>query len=114
MAKKILFTVLQFLLFLIVFALGSFLHPFHLHWDLASAKTTYSSVNGTTRVLTSESLHYFVPDGLLLAVGVLFAIIVMQALRRRYRYTMWTVVGFIAAMAAAYALRLGFVTRDIF
>jgi hypothetical protein len=45
---------------------------------------------------------------------VLFAIIVMQALRRRYRYTMWTVVGFIAAMVAAYALRLGFVTRDIF
>ncbi|WP_263366429.1 hypothetical protein [Edaphobacter bradus] len=98
--KKILFTILQFLLFLIVFAVGSFLRPFHLRWGV-----TVTSGNAT---------RFFVPDGLLLTLGVFLVIVVLQALRKRLCNTTWTVIAFLAAVAAGYALRLGFITRDIF
>lgn len=96
--RKTLRTFAQFLLFLFLFAVGSFLHPFNLHW------ATTSLAPGETR--------YFIPDGLLLAVGVLLAIIVVQALRRRMCNTAWTVVAFLLAVAAGYALKLGFITQD--
>ena len=63
---KVLSVILQFLLFLVVFAVGSFLHPFNLHWAT-------SVVAGTTR--------FFVPDGLLLAIGVFLAI--LELIRHR-------------------------------
>lgn len=100
MTKNILFCVLQFFLFLIVFAVGSFLHPFHLHWG------TTTTANHVTR--------YFVPDGLLLALGVFLAIIVLQALRKRLCDTTWTVIAFVSAIAVGYALKFGFVTHDLY
>lgn len=114
--KKALFTFLQFLLFLIVFAVGSFLHPFNLHW--ASTESTVeqaSTTNGAvTTIVRSHTMHYFVPDGLLLALGVFLAIIILQAIRKRLCNTTWTVVAFLLAVAVGYALRLGFVTQDLF
>lgn len=100
MTKKILFAFLQFLLFLVVFAVGSFLHPFHLRWGV-----TVTSGNVT---------RFFVPDGLLLAIGILIAIVVLQAIRKRTCNTTWTIVAFLVAVAVGYAAKLGFVTRDIF
>jgi hypothetical protein len=100
MTKKILFSILQFLLFLIVFAVGSFLHPFHMRWGL-----TVTSGNVT---------RFFVPDGLLLALGIFLAIVVLQAIRKRLCNTTWTVIAFVAAVALGYAMKLGFVTHDIF
>lgn len=95
--KKALLTVAQFLLFLGIFALGSFLHPFNLHhWA-----TTPSSA-GVNR--------YFVPDGLLLAIGTFLAIVIVQALRKRTCNTTWTIVAFLIAIGAGYALKFGFVT----
>lgn len=95
--KKALITFAQFLLFLCIFALGSFLHPFNLHhWA-----TTPSSA-GVNR--------YFVPDGLLLTIGTFLAIVVIQALRKRMCNTTWTIVAFLAAIATGYALKFGFVT----
>ena len=95
--KKALLTVAQFLLFLGIFALGSFLHPFNLHhWA-----TTPSSA-GVNR--------YFVPDGLLLAIGTFLAIVIVQALRKRTCNTTWTIVAFLIAIGVGYALKFGFVT----
>lgn len=97
--KKVLVVIAQSVLFLGIFAVGSFLNPFHLHWALISSSP------GVTR--------YFVPDGLLLALGVFLAIILVQALRRRMCNTTWTVVAFLLAVAIGYAIKLGFITHDI-
>ena len=96
--KKILVTFLQFLLFLIVFAVGSFLHPFNFHWATTAAA-------GTSR--------FFIPDGLLLALGVFLAILAVQALRKRTCDSPWTILGFVLAIAIGYALKFGFVTKDL-
>jgi xanthine/uracil permease len=97
--KKALITFAQFLLFLIVFAVGSFLHPFNLHWATTS--------------LSPGAIRYFIPDGLLLAVGVFLAIIVVQAIRKRMCDTTWTVIAFLLAIAIGYALKLGFITQEL-
>jgi len=97
--KKVLTVLAQSVLFLAVFAVGSFLNPFHLHWALASSSPTVS--------------RYFVPDGLLLALGVFLAIVIVQALRKRMCNTTWTVVAFLLAIAVGYAIKLGFITHDI-
>ena len=96
--KTALLTFAQFLLFLIIFFCGSMLHPFNLHW-MATASA------GTTR--------FFVPDGLLLAIGVLLAILAVQALRKRTCDAPWTILSFFLAVAIGYALKFGFVTKDL-
>lgn len=99
--KKALFTILQFFLFFILFAVGSLLwHPFHLQWGIT--------------VTSSHVTHYFLPDGLLLALGVLVAILAIQALRKRLCNTPWTIMAFVAAIGLGYALQLGFVTHEMF
>jgi hypothetical protein len=96
--KKSLFTLLQFFLFLIVFAVGSFLHPFNFHWS---------------NTVTAAGTRYFIADGLLLTLGLLLVIIIAQALRKRLCDTTWTVIAFILAVALAYAMKLGFITREL-
>jgi hypothetical protein len=97
--KKILFTILQFFLFLIVYAAGSFLRPFHLHWGLT---------------VTSPSVtRYFVPDGLLLALGLFLVIAVIQIIRKRLTAAALTTLAFVLAAIVGYAMKLGFVTRDL-
>jgi hypothetical protein len=96
--KKFLFALLQFFLFFIVFAVGSFLHPFNLHW-------------GNT--VTAAGTRSFIADGLLLTLGLLLVIIIAQALRKRLCNTTWTVIAFILAVAAAYAMKFGFITREL-
>ena len=96
--KKFLFTLLQFFLFLIVFAVGSFLHPFNLHW---------------ANTVTAAGARYFVADGLLLALGLLLVIVITQAVRKRLCNTTWTVIAFVLAVAIAYAMKLGFITREL-
>lgn len=97
--KKILATFLQFLLFLILFAVGSVLRPFHLNLAVTAAAA------GTSR--------YFIPDGLLLALGVFLAILAVQALRKRTCDSPWTILGFVIAIAIGYAMKFGFVTKDL-
>jgi hypothetical protein len=94
--KKFLSTLLQFFLFFIVFAAGSFLHPFNLHWNNS---------------ITAAGTRYFIADGLLLTLGLLLVIIGIQAVRKRLCNTTWTVIAFILAVAIGYAMKLGFVTQ---
>jgi len=96
--KTALLTIGQVLLFFVIFAVGSFVHPFNSHW--------------LTRQLERGGTSFFVADGLMLAVGVFLAIVITQALRRRTCDTRWTVIAFLIAVAAGYAIRLGFVTQD--
>jgi xanthine/uracil permease len=97
--KKVLAIAGQFLLFLFIFAIGSVLHPFNLHW----ATTT-----------TAQSTRFFVPDGLLLALGVFLAILAVEALRKRLCDSPWTILSFALAVAIGYAMKFGFVTKDVF
>ncbi len=113
--KKVFAVIGQFVVFLVIFAVGSFMHPFNLHWASSNSRITESTdANGVTTVVGSHTAHYFVPDGLLLAVGVLLAIVVVQFIRKRSRNTVWTVLAFALAVAAGYALRFGYVTQDLF
>jgi hypothetical protein len=96
--KKFVVTFLQFLLFLLVYAVGSFLRPFHLHWGLT---------------VTSPSVtRYFVPDGLLLALGLFVVIAVIQIIRKRLSAATLTTLAFVLAVVVGYAIKLGFVTQD--
>ena len=98
--KKFLSTFLQFFLFLLTFAIGSFAHPFNLRWGLTA----------TTPTVT----RYFVPDGLLLMVILFVLILIMEALMKRLRtFAPWTALAFVLAGIVGFAMKLGFITRDL-
>lgn len=96
--KTALLTIGQTVLFFVVFAVGSFMHPWNFHWARKTAPTGVTS--------------FFIADGLLLTIGLFFAIVVVQALRKRTCDTRWTVIAFLLSVGAGYAIRLGFITRD--
>ena len=95
--KRVLLILGQALLFFVLFALGSFLHPFNLHWATTA---------------TPEGTRYFVADGLLLALGALLAIVIVQSLRKRLCDTPRTIVAFVLAVVVGYIVKLGFVTVE--
>lgn len=95
--KRALSILAQSLLFLLLFAVGSFLHPFNLHW-------------ATTP--TPEGTRYFIADGLLLSFGAFLAAILIQALRKRLRYAGQTIIAFVLAVVVGYIIRLGFITTE--
>ena len=98
--KKFLSIFLQFFLFLLTFAIGSFAHPFNLHWGLT--------------VTTPTVTRYFVPDGLLLMVILFILILIMEALMKRLRtFAPWTTLAFVLAAIVGFAMKLGFITRDL-
>ena len=91
---------LQFFLFLLTFAIGSFAHPFNLHWGLT--------------VTTPTVTRYFVPDGLVLMVILFILILIMEALMKRLRtFAPWTALAFVLAGIVGFAMKLGFITRDL-
>lgn len=95
--KKVLLTILQFVVFLLVFATGSFLPPFHIE-----------RVLGVTR----DGTRIFIWDGALLMVALFVVILLIEAARKRIRSgAIWTTLAFVLAAAAGYAAKLGFLTR---
>lgn len=98
MLKKALLVVLQILLFLILFAVGSFLPA------LPSFRSLYMQVQtGPNRV--------FVLDGLLLAVLAYVLILLLEAARKRLRGAAGlTTIAFVLAVVLGLALKLGFKT----
>ena len=98
--KKFLVTVLQLLLFLIVFAAGSFLPPFHLEHILIATP-------GFTRI--------FIADGLVLILLLYIVIVLAEALRKRLRAAApWTTLAFLLAIAFGLMMKFGFLTRSAF
>ena len=95
--KIALITFGQFLLFLLVFLVGSFWHPFHLRWLVSHP--------------TPMSTHFFVPDGLLLALAVYVLILLIAVLRRRLAVAaVWTSVALVFAMGLGLYAEFGWKT----
>ena len=97
MIKNVIFAVLKFALFLLVFAAGSFMPPFHLE-----------HVVGTT----SDGTRIFIWDGFLLMTVAFVILLGIEAARKRINTASpWTVIAYILAAVAGYAAKLGFLTR---
>lgn len=97
MIKNVVFAVLQFILFFVVFAAGSFFPPFHLEHIIG---------------VTSEGTRVFILDGVLLMSLLFVVIMLIEAARKRIRTAgLWTTVAFILATSAGLAAKFGFLTR---
>lgn len=97
--KTTLALIAQFLLFLVVDAVGAiFYHPFHIQTALPG---------------TALAQRGFVWDGLLLMALVWLAIVTIEALRKRLRTAAkWSTLALALAAFAGYLLRFGFVTYN--
>ena len=96
MIKNVLFAILQLILFLIVFAAGSFLPPFHLQRIVSTS---------------TEGTHIFIWDGLLLTTLLMIVILGIETARKRIgRAGLWTIVAYVLAVGAGLLAKLGFMT----
>ena len=99
--KKIVFCILQFLLFFLVLLFVPALNPLGLHWFITHPSPT--------------STHFFAPEGLLLAIALYIAILVLDLLRKRVLSSgIVTTVAFLLALLVSYLKGFGFFTHDIF
>jgi len=98
--KKAIATILQFILFLIVFGAGSLFPPFHIEHVL---------------IATPDTNRIFVADGLLLMLALYVLIVVVQVLRKRLRIsTPLTTLALILATVLGLMMKFGFLTRSAF
>ena len=99
--KKAVLLILQFFLFLGVFLVGSFLHPFNFHWRVSHP--------------TPETTHYFVADGLLILFALYAVILISQYFAKRLRTAgVATTMALVLALVVGFAAQFGSVTRDIY
>ena len=99
--KKIILGFLQFLLFIVVLLVVPFWNPLGLQWFVTHPSPT--------------STRFFAADGLVLALALYIAILVIGLLRKRLLSSgMLTTLAFVLALVVSYAGKFGFVTRDIF
>jgi hypothetical protein len=98
--KKVIVTVLQLILFLFVFFVGSILPPFHLERVLIATP-------GFTRI--------FIADGLLLMLALYVLILLIEVFRKRLRIAApWTTVAVVLATIFGLMMKFGFLTRSAF
>jgi hypothetical protein len=98
--KNVVLTILQFILFLIVFFVGSFFPPFHFEHVLIATP-------GTTRI--------FIADGLVLALILYTLIVILEVVRRRLRTAgPWTTLAFLLAVVCGLMMKFGFKTLSAF
>jgi hypothetical protein len=98
--KNIFSTILQLILFLIVFFAGSLFPLFHIEHILSTGPAG-------TRI--------FVADGLLLMLALFIVILLIEALRKRIITSgRWTALAFVLATTMGFAMKFGFLTRSAF
>ncbi len=98
--KKPLVTLLQLVLFLLVFLAGSLFPPFHVEHVLIATP-------GSTRV--------FVADGLLLMLALYVLIVAIEALTKRLRTAApWTTAALVLAAILGFMMKFGFLTRSAY
>jgi hypothetical protein len=97
--KKAIVVLLQFCLFLLVFAVGSFaVHPFQV-------QTALAPVDGRTRL--------FLWDGVLLMALAYLVILLVAATRKRLvRSAVGTSLALALAALAGWMMKFGFLSRD--
>jgi hypothetical protein len=98
--KKVILTISQFVLFLIVFGAGSFFPPFHFEHVL---------------IVTPGFTRIFVADGLLLMLALYVLIVLVEVMRKRLRTaTPSTTAAVILAAVLGLMMKFGFLTRSAF
>jgi hypothetical protein len=95
--KKLLSTVLQFVMFLLVYAIFSLFPPFHIQRILI-ATPTYSRI--------------FIMDGILVTVALYIAIVLGETIMKRRCQITWTTIAFILAAILGYVMKFGFITHE--
>jgi len=94
--KKALLTFLQFVLFLVTFAAGSFVEPMRLREVLS---------------VQPDGAHIFIWDGVLWAALLCLLILLIATARKRVRTSApWTLLALALALIAGLAAKLGFMT----
>jgi hypothetical protein len=98
--KNVVLTILQLILFLVVFFIGSLFPPFHFEHVLIATP-------GTTRI--------FVADGLVLALVLFVLTVILEAVRKRLRIAApWTTLAFLLAVVFGLMMKFGFKTMSAF
>lgn len=98
--KKVVAAILQFILFLIVFLIGSLFPPFHFEHVLIATP-------GATRV--------FIADGLVITLALYVFIVVVQVVRKHLRIsTPWTTLALVLALVFGLMMKFGFKTMSAF
>jgi hypothetical protein len=98
--KKAIFTILQLVLFLLVFGGGSLFPPFHLQHVLSASPTV-------TRI--------FIVDGLLLMFAIYLVFVLVEVLMKRLRTAVpWTTLALILATILGFMMKFGFLTRSAY
>ena len=98
--KSVVFTILQLILLLIVFFVGSIFPPFHFERVLIATP-------GTTRI--------FVADGLVLAFVLYILIVILEVARKRlHTAAPWTTLAFLLAVVFGLMMKFGFKTISAF
>ena len=93
--------IVQTVLFLLVFLLGTFLHPFNLSWFIHHP--------------SASSTRFFVPDGLLLTLGLYLLLLALHAGRKRLETSgRSTSIAFTLAVILGLLSRFGFATHDLY
>jgi hypothetical protein len=95
--KKVIFTLLQFVLFLILFAAGGVLPIFGLPSFISR---------------WADGTRGFQWDGVFLMLALLVLILLIEALRKRIRSAPWTALAFALAAIAGLAMKFGFMSFD--
>ena len=87
----------QFLVYLVVFLVGSFLNPLNLRWFLSHP--------------TIESTRFFVPTGLLAMLALYGLILLIEVATKRPRMAVGSTVAVLLALVLGYLSKFGFVTQ---
>ncbi|MEO8736643.1 MAG: hypothetical protein ABI380_08910 [Edaphobacter sp.] len=95
--KRLLSTVLQFVMFLLVYAIGSLFPPFHIQRVLI-ATPTYSRI--------------FILDGILITLALYIVIILAETVMKRLCQVTWTSIAFVLAVLLGYVMKFGFITHE--
>lgn len=95
--KRLLSTVLQFVMFLLVYAICSLFPPFHIQRVL---------------IATPNYTRIFVMDGILIALALYIIIVLVETLMKRRCQITWTTIAFVLAAILGYAMKFGFITHE--
>ena len=98
--KNIVATILQFILFLLVFGIFSLFPPLHLQHVISS---------------TPAGARIFVADGLVLTLALYLVVLGIEAFTKRLPAAApWTSLAFVLAVVLGFLMKFGFLTRAAF